>query len=65
MIHHCNEEIEEDDDVNDGESAKHYEPPESRKLLSIMSSYHLPINSPNHKAVLIWLIALQCLLFCF
>ena len=33
MVHHCNEEIEQDNDVNEGETAEHDEAPEPRELL--------------------------------
>ena len=36
MVHHGNEKIEEDDDVDDGESPKHHKTPESRKFLLII-----------------------------
>ena len=33
MVHHGDEEIEQDDDVDDGEGAEHDEAPEPRELL--------------------------------
>ena len=33
MVHHCNEEIEQDNDVNEGETAEHDETPEPREFL--------------------------------
>ena len=33
MIHHGNEQVEKDDDVDDGKAPEHDEPPEPGKLL--------------------------------
>ena len=33
MVHHGDEEVEQDDDVDDGEGAEHDEAPEPRELL--------------------------------
>ena len=33
MIHHCDEEVEKNDNVDHGEASKHNEGPESRELL--------------------------------
>ena len=33
MVHHCNQEVEKHNDVNDGEASEHDEAPESGELL--------------------------------
>ena len=37
MIHHCNEKIEQDNDVNEGETTEHDQTPEPRELKRILS----------------------------
>ena len=39
VIHHSNEKIEKDNDVDDRESPKHHKTPESRKLLFFLLQF--------------------------
>ena len=47
MVHHGDEEVEQDDDVDDGEGAEHDEAPEPRELLDARQLKVVEVYQPK------------------
>ena len=49
MVHHSDEEVEEDDDVDEGVAAEHEEAEEARELLDAGQLEVLQVDQPEHR----------------